>query len=328
MAVLVTGGAGYIGSHVVLDLLDRGEDVVVLDNLSTGFSWLVPPAAKLVVGDIGDADLVRRTLADHAIDAVVHLTGAWDVAASTRNPLTFYCENACKTRSLVAAAVDHGIGAFIFASTSAVYGESGARPIREGDRIDPVSPYGRSKLAAEMIVRDAGEAHGLPYAILRFANAAGADGAMRAGESSPASTHLLKVACAALRSARPTVKLFGNGYPTPDGTCVRDYVHVSDLAEAHGVVLQWLRRGRSSITANLGSGRGRSVMEVLDAIGRVSGRLVDYTVCARRAGDPASVVLDVGRAREVLGWQPRRSLDDIVADALAWEGELRGRVAA
>ena len=325
MAVLVTGGAGYIGSHVVLDLLDNGEDVVVLDDLSTGFAWAVPAEVPLVTGDIGSASTVRRVIDEHEADAIVHLAGSVVVSDSARNPLAYYCNNSCKTWVLVGAAVDAGIRAFVFASTSAVYGDCGSRRVREGDRTDPISPYGRSKLAAEMIVRDAGEAHGLPYAILRFANAAGADRAGRAGQATKGATHLVKVACEAMVTPRPRVTIYGNGYSTPDGTCVRDYVHVSDIAEAHGRALARLRTGGASFFANLGSGRGRSVLEVLDAVGRVTGRRIDYSVASPRSGDVASIVLDNTRASDVLCWTPQRGLDDIVTDALAWERKLVAR---
>lgn len=320
MSVLVTGGAGYIGSHMVWELLDAGEEVVVLDRLSTGFDWAVPPEARLVVGDIADRDLVATLIRDHAVDAIIHFAGSIIVPESVADPLAYYENNTCKTRALIEAAVKGGVANFIFSSTAAVYGGAGMEPVREDARLAPESPYGASKLMSEWMLRDAAAAHGLRYSALRYFNVAGADPKGRTGQSTPGATHLIKVACETALDKRPYMQIFGKDYPTPDGTCIRDYIHVSDLVAAHRLALQRLRNGGASLVANCGYGHGYSVLEVIDAVRRAFGRDFDVRTGDRRPGDAAAVVANSDLARSELGWSPRYDdLDAIVRDALAWE---------
>jgi len=326
MAVLVTGGAGYIGSHMVWELLDAGDDVVVLDRLSTGFEWAVAPEAKLVVGDIGDIDLVKSIVAKHGIDAIIHFAGSIVVPESVSDPLGYYENNTAKTRNLLEAAVTSGVQHFIFSSTAAVYGGAGSEPVREDAPLHPESPYGRSKLMTEWMLQDAARAHPLNYTILRYFNVAGADPKGRTGQSTPGATHLIKVACETALGKRASMNVFGTDYATPDGTCLRDYIHVSDLAAAHRLALQQLREGGDSLLANCGYGHGYSVLEVVEAVRRVHGGDFDVRLSERRPGDPAAIVANSERARAELGWQPKHdNLDAIVADALAWEAALSRR---
>jgi UDP-glucose 4-epimerase len=325
MAVLVTGGAGYIGGHMVLALVDRGEQVVVLDNLSTGFEAAVPSAATLVVGDMGDADLVGRTIREHGVDAIAHFAAKIVVPESVADPLGYYLNNTAKSRTLIEAAVTGGVKQFIFSSTAAVYGEPRTNPVSEDEPKDPVSPYGRSKLMTEWMLADAGVAHGLNSVVLRYFNVAGADPQGRAGQSTPAATHLIKVAAQTALGRRPHIEVFGTDYPTPDGSCLRDYIQVSDLADAHLVALDHLRRGGASMTLNCGYGTGYSVLEVVEVMKRISG--VDFPVrlSPRRPGDPAAIVAAADRIRAELGWSPRfADLDVIVRQALEWERGLPG----
>jgi UDP-glucose 4-epimerase len=323
MAVLVTGGAGYIGSHMVWELIDAGEEVVVLDRLSTGFDWAVAPEAKLVVGDVGDGALVARLIADHAIDAIIHFAGSIIVPESVADPLAYYDNNTAKTRALIETAVKGGVKHFIFSSTAAVYGAAGAEPVAEGAALNPESPYGRSKLMSEWMLADAAAAYDLRYTALRYFNVAGADPKGRTGQSTKGATHLIKVAGEAALGKRPFIEVFGTDYPTPDGTCIRDYIHVSDLAAAHRLALERLRRGGDSIVANCGYGHGYSVFEVLDSVRRVHGRDFDVRIAGRRPGDAAAVVADPSLARRELGWAPRLDdLDGIVGSALDWERRL------
>src|SRR5690606_26322715 len=320
MSVLVTGGAGYIGSHMVWELLDAGEEVVVLDRLSTGFDWAVPPEARLVVGDIADRDLVATLIRDHAVDAIIHFAGSIIVPESVADPLAYYENNTCKTRALIEAAVKGGVANFIFSSTAAVYGGAGLEPVREDARLAPGSPYGACKLMSEWMLRDAAAAHGLRYSALRCFNVAGADPKGRTGQSTPGATHLIKVACETALDKRPYMQIFGKDYPTPDGTCIRDYIHVSDLVAAHRLALQRLRNGGARLVANCGYGHGYSVLEVIDAVRRAFGRDFDVRTGDRRPGDAAAVVANSDLARSELGWSPRYDdLDAIVRDALAWE---------
>ncbi|MDB5557272.1 MAG: galE [Enterovirga sp.] len=330
MAVLVTGGAGYIGGHMALALADRGEDVVVLDNLSTGFDWAVPPQAKLVVGDMGDQELLARTIGEHGIEAIAHFAAKIVVPESVSDPLGYYLNNTAKARNLIETAIRSGVKNFIFSSTAAVYGETSSEPVSEDTPKNPVSPYGRSKLMTEWILEDASRAHDLRYVALRYFNVAGADPAGRIGQSTPAATHLIKVAAQTALGQRPALEVFGTDYPTRDGSCLRDYIQVSDLANAHLSALDHLRRGGGSLTLNCGYGRGYSVLEVVDVMKRVSG--VDFPVklSPRRPGDPAAIVAKADRIRAELGWVPQHDdLDGIVAQALAWERHLaeRGKVA-
>ena len=323
MTILVTGGAGYIGSHMVHALVDAGERVVVLDNLTTGFDWAVAPGVPLVVGDTGDQAQVAALMAEHRVDAVIHFAASIVVPDSVADPLGYYRNNTANSRSLIETAVKHGVRHFIFSSTAAVYGNPQRIPVREDDPTVPTSPYGSSKLMTEVMLRDSGAAYGLRHVILRYFNVAGADPLGRAGQSTKGATHLIKVALEAALGQRPKVDVFGTDYPTPDGTCIRDYIHVADLVAAHSDALAYLRGGGSSTTLNCGYGRGFSVLDVIETVKRVSG--VDFTVefAGRRAGDPAQIVAACDRARSTLGWQPRfDDLTRIVSDALAWERSL------
>jgi UDP-glucose 4-epimerase len=326
MAVLVTGGAGYIGSHMVLALLDAGEDVVVLDNLSTGFSWVLPKEVPLVVGDMGDPDLVGRTIREHRIEAIAHFAAKIVVPESMADPLGYYLNNTAKSRALIEAAVKGGVKHFIFSSTAAVYGEPATIPVPEDLPLDPVSPYGRSKLMTEWMLQDTGRAHDLTYVILRYFNVAGADPRGRSGQSTANATHLIKVAAQTALGDRPRIEVFGTDYPTKDGSCVRDYIQVSDLAEAHMVALKHLRGGGKSLTLNCGYGQGYSVLEVIDVVKKVSGADFPVVISDRRPGDPAAIVARADRIRDELGWRPRHdNLKEIVTQALTWERSLKTR---
>ncbi|HKG77435.1 MAG TPA: UDP-glucose 4-epimerase GalE [Beijerinckiaceae bacterium] len=326
MAVLVTGGAGYIGSHMVLALLDAGEEVVVVDNLSTSFDWALPPEARLIVGDMGDQDLVGRVIREHRVDAIAHFAAKIVVPESVADPLGYYLNNTVKSRALIEAAVRGGVERFIFSSTAAVYGDVDTKPVGEDKPLNPVSPYGRSKLMTEWMLADAGKAHSLRHVVLRYFNVAGADPKGRSGQSSANATHLIKVAAQTALGDRPHIEVFGTDYPTPDGSCLRDYIQVTDLAQAHMDALTHLRQGGESLTLNCGYGRGYSVLEVIDVVKRVSGRDFEVRLSPRRPGDPAAIVAKADRVRERLGWRPRfDDLSQIVAQALAWERSLKVR---
>jgi UDP-glucose 4-epimerase len=329
MAVLVTGGAGYIGSHMVLALCDRGQDVVVLDNLSTGFAWAIDPRAKLFEGDIGDEALVERIIKLHQVDAVVHFAGSIVVPDSVSDPLGYYLNNTVRSRALMAAVVKAGVKNFIFSSTAAVYGNPETQPVFESAKPAPISPYGTSKLMTELMLHDSHLAYGLNYVALRYFNVAGADPKGRSGQSSPRATHLIKVASQTALGQRESMDVFGTDYDTPDGTCLRDYIHVSDLIAAHMCALQHLRGGGASGIFNCGYGKGYSVLEVIDAVEKASGKKVNRRLVPRRAGDPAAIVAGATRVREILGWHPQYAdLDLIVTSALAWERHLERRNAA
>ena len=326
MTILVTGGAGYIGSHMVHALVDAGERVVVLDNLSTGFDWAVATGATLVVGETGDQALVKNVIAQHGVEAIIHFAASIVVPDSVADPLGYYRNNTANSRALMECAVKGGVKRFIFSSTAAVYGNPDRVPVGEDDPVMPMSPYGSSKLMTEIMLRDAGAAHGLDHVILRYFNVAGADPALRTGQSTRGATHLIKVAVETALGKRASMQVFGTDYPTPDGTCIRDYIHVSDLVRAHSAALTHLRGGGASTTLNCGYGRGFSVLEVIDTVKRVSG--VDFAVefGPRRAGDPAQIVARTDRIRATLDWRPQ--LDDlatIARDALAWERKLAAR---
>ncbi|HTZ68969.1 MAG TPA: UDP-glucose 4-epimerase GalE [Roseiarcus sp.] len=326
MSVLVTGGAGYIGGHMALGLLDAGETVVVLDNLSTGFAWAVPEGAKLVVGDTGDQDLVARLIREHSIDAIAHFAAKIVVPDSVRDPLGYYLNNVSNARSLIEAAVGGGVQTFIFSSTAAVYGETGAEPVEEDAPLAPISPYGRSKLMVEWMLEDTSRAYDFRYVALRYFNVAGADPKGRLGQSTPHATHLIKRAVQTALGLHPRIEIFGDDYPTRDGTCVRDYIQVTDLIDAHLAALAYLRAGGSSVVCNCGYGHGQTVKEVVEVVKRVSGVDFPVVVSARRAGDPASIVAKAERARSVLGWKPSKDdLDAIVRQALDWERRLHNR---
>ena len=329
MSILVTGGAGYIGSHMVLALTDAAEDVVVLDNLSTGYWWSVAPQAKLVEGDIGDEALLTRLMADHRFDAVVHFAGSIVVPDSMGDPLGYYLNNTVKSRMLMACAVKARIPRFIFSSTAAVYGNPVTQPVFEDAAPAPISPYGSSKLMTEWMLKDAHAAHGLQYIALRYFNVAGADPQGRAGQSTPRATHLIKVACQTALGQRGELEVFGTDYDTPDGTCLRDYIHGSDLIAAHADALAHLRRGGDSGIFNCGYGTGASVLDVIKAVERVNGAALPVKYIGRREGDPVAIVAGADRVRSVLGWKPRHeNLDFIVESALSWERKLAQRNAA
>lgn len=326
MTVLVTGGAGYIGSHMVNALIDAGERVVVLDNLSTGFDWAVPAAAPLVVGETGDQSLVSALIAEHGVTAIIHFAASIVVPDSVADPLGYYRNNTVNSRALIECAVKGGVRHFIFSSTAAVYGNPASVPVGEDAPTMPMSPYGSSKLMTEIMLRDAGHAHGLGYVILRYFNVAGADPQLRTGQSTRGATHLIKVAVETALGRREKIEVYGADYPTRDGTCIRDYIHVSDLVCAHSDALGYMRRGGASATLNCGYGRGFSVLEVIDTVRRVSGVDFRVEVGPRRPGDPAQIVAAADRARAVLGWKPRLDdLDTIVSHALEWERKLMTR---
>ena len=323
MSVLVTGGAGYIGSHMVHDLLAAGESVVVLDNLSTGLRWAVPAAANLIVGDIGNAELVGGVLSRHGVEAIIHFAGSVVVPESIAQPLGYYHNNTVKSRTLIECAIAHGVRHFIFSSTAAVYGNPEQVPVAEDAPLCPMSPYGCSKLMTEIMLGDSCAAHGLNAVALRYFNVAGADPEHRTGQSTPRATHLIKVACETALGKRSHMDVFGSDYATRDGTCVRDYIHVSDLTAAHSRALHYLRAGGASDVFNCGYSKGASVLDVVDAVKRASGHDFAVRMAARRPGDPAEIVAASGKIRDKLGWQPPfDDLDQIVTHALSWEARL------
>ncbi len=326
MTVLITGGAGYIGSHMVLDLVARGETPVVLDDLSTGFEWLLPDHVPLIRGDIADQTLVQKIITDHEIDTIAHFAAKIVVPDSVTDPLGYYESNTVKARSLIETTVKSGLKKFIFSSTAAVYGEPDEMPVSETTRPNPVSPYGRSKLMVEWMLEDARHAYGLQSMILRYFNVAGADPEARSGQATPRATHLIKTACEVAIGKRASMSVFGTDYATRDGTCIRDYIHVSDLAAAHGLALDYLRAGNTGVMLNCAYGHGSTVKEVIDAVKRVSG--VDFSVdfAPRRAGDPPEIVATGDKIKSVLGFKPRfDDLDLIVKHALAFERKLASR---
>jgi UDP-glucose 4-epimerase len=329
MPILVTGGAGYIGSHMVLELLDAGEKVVVLDDLSTGFASAVPDGATFIRGDAGDPALVLRLIAEHAINAIAHFAAKIVVSESVSDPLGYYLGNTVKSRNLIEAAVRGGVRHIIFSSTAAVYGNPRTNPVGEEAPLDPLSPYGRSKLMTEWMLEDAGRAHGLRHISLRYFNVAGADPQGRAGQSTARASHLIKAAVQAALGERSHLEVFGTDYPTKDGSCLRDYIQVTDLARAHLAALAHLRDGGESLTLNCGYGSGFSVLEVVEMVKRVSDRDFEVRLAPRRPGDPAAIIAKAGRIRAELGWIPRHDdLREIVSQALAWERKLIDQRAA
>jgi UDP-glucose 4-epimerase len=326
MAVLVTGGAGYIGSHMVLELLDAGERVVIVDNLSTGFRDAVPAQVTLVEGDFGDEALMAQVIRQHGIRAIAHFAAKIVVPDSVADPLGYYLNNTAKARSLIAVAVATGVEHFIFSSTAAVYGNVGSDAVSEDTPLAPVSPYGRSKLMVEWMLEDAARAHDLRYVVLRYFNVAGADPKGRVGQSTRNATHLIKVAVQTALGRRRGMEIFGTDYPTPDGTCLRDYIQVTDLARAHMDALRYLRAGGESLTCNCGYARGYSVKDVIAVVKSVSGVDFPVTISGRRPGDPAAIVARNDLIKSRLGWRPEHDdLDAIVAQALAWERRLHNR---
>ena len=325
--MLVTGGAGYIGSHAVLALLDAGWPVVVIDDLSTGFEWAVSSQATFVRGDIADQPLLARLIAEHGIGAIMHFAGSIIVPESVEQPLKYYHNNTVKSRALIESAVEGGVRHFIFSSTAATYGIPEQVPVREQARTEPINPYGWSKLMTERMLADSAAAHPINFCALRYFNVAGADPAGRSGQSTAGATHLIKVAVEAAIGKRDHVAVYGTDYETPDGTGIRDYIHVSDLAAAHVDALgKLIAEPETSYVLNCGYGRGFSVLEVLDAVDRVTNMSIERRLSPRRAGDPPALVADNARILATLPWRPRRDdLDTIVKDALAWERKLAER---
>lgn len=323
MSVLVTGGAGYIGSHTAYALADAGLDFAVIDNLSTGFSSAVPEGAPLYIGDAGDPNLVENVIDAHDVDAIIHFAGSVVVPESLRDPLAYYANNTMTTVSLLRAALRKGVKRVIFSSTAAVYGNPDVLPVAEDAPTRPLSPYGMSKLMSEIMIHDACAANGLQFVILRYFNVAGADPQGRTGLSTDGATHLLKVAVEAASGKRAAIDVFGSDYPTADGTCIRDFIHVSDLAAAHVAALAYLRRGGASTTLNCGYGHGYSVNEVVSAVKAVSGANFSVRQAPRRDGDIMSMVADTRRIRATLDWMPQYDdLAQISEHALVWERKL------
>ncbi len=325
LPVLVTGGAGYIGSHAVLALRDAGWPVVVIDNLVTGFRSAVPSDVPFVEGNIDDAALIAATIAEHGIRAIIHFAGSVVVPESVSDPLKYYLNNTVRTRALLEAAVKAQVPHFIFSSTAATYGIPEVIPVREDSPTRPINPYGMSKLMSEAMLADVAAAHPINYCALRYFNVAGADPQGRSGQSTAGATHLIKIAAEAATGKRSHVSVFGTDYDTPDGTGVRDYIHVTDLAEAHVAALEKLIADpTASHIMNAGYSRGFSVAQVLDAVDRVTNMKLDRRMEPRRAGDPDALVADNARILATLNWIPKRAdLDGIVKDALAWERRLQ-----
>jgi UDP-glucose 4-epimerase len=323
MTVLVTGGAGYIGSHMVQALAEAGESVVVIDNLSTGFSQFLPQGVPLFIGDAGDENLVEGVIAAHGVESIIHFAGSVVVPESMRDPLAYYRNNTMTTRSLLNATVKSGVSRFIFSSTAAVYGNPHQVPVPESAPTRPLSPYGSSKLMAEIMLHDTASAHGISYVALRYFNVAGADPQARMGLATVGATHLLKIAVEAATGQRAKIDVFGTDYPTPDGSCIRDFIHVSDLAQAHRAALSYLRTGGASMTLNCGYGRGYSVLETIEAVRNVSGRNFAVQYGPRRPGDIMTMIADTSLIRATLDWTPQYDdLETIARHALAWEEKL------
>lgn len=322
--VLVTGGAGYIGSHAVLALLDAGYRPVVIDDLSTGVRELVPAEIPLIVGDVADAGLVGRAITEHGCNAVMHFAGSIVVSESVENPLKYFRNNTAASRTLIESCVKAGVASFIFSSTAVVYGDPNITPIPESAPTAPVNPYGSSKLMTEWILRDVARVSDMRYCVLRYFNVAGADPQGRSGQSGPQSTHLIRNASQLVAGRRDSISIFGTDYDTPDGTCVRDYVHVSDLAEAHLLALHHLTESPENLVLNCGYGRGFSVREVLNAVEAIAGRKLHIIDGPRRAGDVPTLVADASEIHKRLGWRPRfDDLPAIIKSAVDWEAAMR-----
>ena len=323
MSVLVTGGAGYVGAHMLLALAAAGEQAVALDDLSHGARWLTPPSAPLTVGDAGDVELVGRLLRQHRIEEVIHFAGSTSIVDSIARPIDYYENNTAKTLALLKACVAGGVKRFIFSSTASVYGTPEASPVNESAPVRSISPYGASMSMSERILEDVARAHGLTFVTLRYFNVAGADPKLRAGQIGKP-THLIRVAAQiAVGARREVLQIYGDDYPTPDGTAIRDYVHVSDLADAHLSALKRLREGGASARVNCGYGRGYSVLEVIDAVKRVSGAPLPSAPAPRRPGDPPQLIADSAAIRAVIDWRPRfDEIDFIVRTAIDWERKL------
>jgi UDP-glucose 4-epimerase len=320
MSVLVTGGAGYIGSHMVLALLDRGEEVLVIDNLSTGVADLVDPRARFIQADIGDREIVNRLLRQHEVSDVIHFAGSVIVPESVINPLLYYRNNTCASLNLISACLETSVSRFVFSSTAAVYGVSDRTQVKETDPKDPINPYGQSKLMVEQILSDTAKAYDFVYHALRYFNVAGADPERRTGQSTPRATHLIKRACEAATGQITHLDIFGTDFSTPDGTGVRDYIHVSDLVDAHLLALDAMRNGAQSDVYNCGYGRGLSVREIITAVETASGEKLAVQEKPRRLGDPAMLIADSSKLQSALNWVPKYAdTATIVGTALAWE---------
>jgi len=322
--ILVTGGAGYIGSHAVRQLGEAGHNVVILDNLSTGFKEAVLHG-KLIIGNTANRELVTNILQEHNIDTVMHFAAHTIVPESVSNPLKYYANNTCATRNLLECCANNSVKHFIFSSTAAVYGIPQYPEVDEQTPTQPINPYGASKLMSEQMLRDLSAASDLRHVVLRYFNVAGSDPEKRIGQSTAKATLLIKVACEAALGARDSISIFGTDYPTKDGTGIRDYIHVEDLADAHLQALNYLQQDGDSTTLNCGYGHGYSVREVLDMVEKVSGNKLNIREEPRRAGDPPTLVARADRVRSVLGWEAKYDdLETIVKTALAWERKLRG----
>ena len=319
-SILVTGGAGYIGIHVLLELISNGIKPVVIDNLSRGTKKLIPNGVPLIESDIENTAIVRDIIREFNIDAVIHLAGSIIVPESEEKPLQYYKNNVDNSRGLIEVCVRENINKFVFASTAAVYGSGEDNKFNENATTNPVSPYGRSKLMIEWIIKDVAAAHDLNYVILRFFNVAGADQKLRAGQVGANNTHLIKVACEAVNGAQENIEIYGTDYATPDGTCIRDYIHVSDLVSAIMASVNHLQSNRNSVILNCGYGHGNSVRQVLDAVNQESNIPINIIDGERRPGDPAIIVADSSLIRNTLNWKPHyTSIESIVRTALAWE---------
>ena len=323
--LLITGGAGYIGSHTVYAALEAGYDVAVVDDLSTGVRELLPANIRFYQLDIQDSAALSAVFQEYLPDAVIHFAGSIVVSESVRNPLKYYRNNTMASLALVETCISHHVSRFIFSSTAAVYGIPKVVPVKEDAVLQPISPYGRSKLMSEHILFDVAAVSGMRYAALRYFNVAGADPKGRSGQSTPEATHLIKVACQAALGVRPQLEMFGCDYDTPDGTCIRDYIHVSDLAQAHLAVLDYITQHDTCLTLNCGNGRGYSVKEVIDSVRCVSQKAFPVTDAPRRAADPPQLVADATQLQALTGWQAQYTdLQDIVASAYCWEKKISG----
>lgn len=323
MTILITGGAGYIGSHMALELLDNNENFVILDDLSTGQIKSVPTNIPFYKGDIADTDLVTQILQKHKIEAIIHFAGSIIVPESVKDPLKYYLNNTVKSRSLIQDAVNNNVKYFIFSSTAAVYGMPQNIPVAETEPLNPISPYGTSKLMTELMLQDTAAAHNLSFVALRYFNVAGADPKGRTGQSTPNATHLIKIASQAALGLRPDIQVFGTDYPTKDGTGIRDYIHVSDLSKAHRLALNYLRNNGVSKIINCGYNKGYSVLDIIRTMKEVSGVDIKIKETKRRAGDPAELIAETTNIRNTLKWVPEfDNLDLIIKHALAWEQKL------
>lgn len=316
--ILVAGGAGYIGSHMVALLIEKGYDVVVVDNLCTGHWQAVKGGAKLRVGDVKDGAFLDRVFSEFAIDGVINFAAFSLVGESVTNPLKYYDNNVGGAVSMITAMKNHGVDKIVFSSTAATYGEPEKQPIEESDRTDPTNPYGASKLAIEGLLKWSDAAYGIKYAALRYFNAAGSNTGVGIGEDHSPETHLIPIVLQCALGKRDHVGIYGDDYPTADGTCVRDYIHVRDLVSAHLLALEYLDKGGQSGAFNLGSGDGFSVKEIVETARKVTGKAIPAVIEPRRAGDPSTLIASNHKAREVLGWQPERGLEEIIADAWVW----------